>query len=166
MLEPAPVDAFAPENVDFVPVSPKLTTARTIGAAVSCLVPALGFLIAALLSKFLWLLIGVAVSVGLFVWLLWLIPRQVRAIGYATAESDFMVRKGIMFRSLVVVPYGRIQYVDVNEGPIARKFGIASIQLHTASAQTDASLDGLPAADAARLRDRLAQGGASGLSGI
>ena len=40
---------------------------------------------------------------------------------------------GIVFRQLVVVPYGRMQYVDVNAGPLARRFRIASVQLHTAS---------------------------------
>ena len=54
-------------------------------------------------------------------------------MAYAERADDLLIRTGIMFRSLVVVPYGRMQYVDVNAGPLARRFGIASVQLHTAS---------------------------------
>ncbi len=165
MSESASTSVTSPMNVEFTPVSPQLATARLVGAAIFTLVPALVAVVLALVLSQPLLYIIVGVGVVLFLWMLWMIPRQVRAIGYATAESDFMVRKGIMFRSLVVVPYGRIQYVDVNEGPVARKLGIASIQLHTASAQTDASLDGLPAPAAADLRDLLVKGGAR-LSGI
>lgn len=166
MLEPASTPATAPQNVEFSPVSPRLSAARIAGAAIATLTPALAVAAAALILGRPWLFAVSAVLTLVFLWLLWLIPRQVRAIGYATAESDFMIRRGIMFRSLVVVPYGRIQYVDVDEGPIARRLGIASIRLHTASAHTDASLDGLPAVDAAELRDLLVKGGSSDLSGI
>ena len=62
-----------------------------------------------------------------------------------------------LFRELVVVPHARIQYVDVQAGPLVRKFGLAGVQLHTASASTDASIPGLPAAEAAELRDQLAR---------
>ena len=56
---------------------------------------------------------------------------------------------------LVVVPYGRMQYVDVQAGPLDRAFGIARVQLHTASPGTSAHIPGLAADEAARLRDRL-----------
>ena len=61
-----------------------------------------------------------AVVVLLGGWIAWLVPRQVRALAYAERADDLLVRRGIMFRSLVVVPYGRMQYVDVNAGPLAR----------------------------------------------
>ena len=94
------------------------------------------------------------------------IPRQVRAIGYAERDDDLLIRHGIMFRTLVVVPYGRMQYVDVQAGPLARKLGIAQVQLHTASASTDATIDGLEPAEAERLRDRLASRGEARLAGL
>ena len=84
------------------------------------------------------------------------IGRQWRAIGYAEREDDLLVKKGVLFRTLVVVPYGRMQFVDVTAGPLDRRFGLARVQLHTASAATDASVPGLSAEEAARLRDRLA----------
>lgn len=88
-----------------------------------------------------------------------LAPRRVRAYGYREDEQDFLVRKGLLIRSLVTVPYGRMQYVDVGSGPLLRKFGLASITLHTASAETDTELPGITAQEADRLRERLTERG-------
>ena len=99
-------------------------------------------------------------------WLGWLIPRQVRALGYAERDEDLLVRRGVMFRSLVVVPYGRMQFTDVEEGPLMRALGLATVKLHTASASTDATVPGLVAPEAARLKDRLTQLGESRLAGL
>lgn len=159
------VDPLAPEGIEFRPVSPTLAKVRLIAAAISLLIPALAATVLAVtLTPFLWFAVGGLLAI--FLWLLWLIPRQVRALGYATTASDLLVRRGIMFRRLDVVPFGRIQFVDVHEGPVARAVGIASCRLHTASASTDASIDGLPAAEANRLREQLVTAGAANLSGL
>lgn len=160
------VSPFAPPGVDFTPVSRALIKVRVI---LSCIwlggFAAVGAVIA-VLTKAAWVWAFPAVFLAFLVWALWLIPRQVSAIGYAEREDDLLVRKGILMRSIVVVPYGRMQYVDVNAGPIARSVGIATVQLHTASASTDAEIPGLPAAEAARLRDQLASRGESRRSGL
>ena len=158
-------DALSPPGVEFRRVSPSLAVVRVAGAGLSLLLPAAGFAVLAfLLSR--WLFLGSLAVVLVFLWLLWLIPRQVRATMYATSDSDFLVRRGIMFRRLDVVPYGRIQFVDVHEGPIARRLGIAEVQLHTASAGTDAKVAGLPSGEAAVLRDLLLSNGAASFSGL
>lgn len=158
-------DPLAPAGVVFRPVSRSLASVRLVGVGIFVGLPAVAFVVLGVtLSPFFY--IGAAVLALVFLWLLWLIPRQVRAIGYATEESDFLVRRGIMFRRLDIVPYGRIQFVDVSEGPVARHLGIASCHLHTASATTDASIAGLPAAEAASLRDLLVKNGSSNLSGL
>jgi membrane protein YdbS with pleckstrin-like domain len=77
-----------------------------------------------------------------------------------------MVTRGVVFRQLVVVPYGRMQFVDVTAGPLDRRFGLATVQLHTAAAATDAQIPGLEPAEAARLRDRLAARGEAHSAGI
>ncbi|MDO5700232.1 MAG: PH domain-containing protein [Bowdeniella nasicola] len=156
---------FEPEGIEFTPVSSKLTQARFIIAGIVAVPALIAFLVLALLAS-PWWWIGVAGVVLVIVWLGWLIPRQVRALGYAEAADDLVIRRGIMFRSLTIVPYGRMQYVDVSEGPIARMFSIASIELHTASASTDATLDGLPRSEASRLRDRLTARGETQLAGL
>jgi hypothetical protein len=60
--------------------------------------------------------------------------RTVAAWGYTEREDDLLIRSGVLMRRLVVVPYGRMQFVDVGSGPLARSFGVATVQLHTASA--------------------------------
>jgi hypothetical protein len=59
-----------------------------------------------------------------------------------------------------------MQLVDVQAGPLDRRFGIARLQLHTAAATTDASIPGLPTAEAGRLRDQLAALGEARSAGL
>ncbi len=158
-------DALVPEGVEFRHVSQSLATVRVIVAAIVFGLPAIVFVVLGFIfTPFAYYAAGLCVAI--FVWLLWLIPRQVRATQYATTDTDFLVRRGIMFRRMDIIPYGRIQYVDVSEGPIARSLGIAEVRIRTASVSADMSLDGLPVAEAAALRDLLVANGASGLSGL
>jgi hypothetical protein len=94
------------------------------------------------------------------------VDRRVRAWGYAEREDDLLVRRGVLVERLSVVPYGRMQYVDVTAGPLDRRLGLARVTLHTAAAASDASIPGLPAAEAARLRDRLAALGEARAAGL
>jgi membrane protein YdbS with pleckstrin-like domain len=84
------------------------------------------------------------------------IVRSVRSWGYAERAEDLLVRHGLMVRRLSIVPYARMQFVDVSAGPLERAFGLATIELHTAAAGSDARIPGLAGPEAARLRDRLA----------
>lgn len=96
----------------------------------------------------------------------WILGRRVRAWGYAERDDDLIVRRGVMFRRVSVVPYGRMQFVDVTAGPLERAFGLATVQLHTAAAATDARIPGLVAEEAARLRDQLSALGESRAAGL
>jgi membrane protein YdbS with pleckstrin-like domain len=82
-------------------------------------------------------------------------PRRVRSIGWILRDDDLVVRRGILLSRLVAVPYGRMQLVDVNRGPVARLLGLAELRLVTAAASSDVTLPGLPEPEAARLRDAL-----------
>lgn len=156
---------FAPEGVEFHPVSPRLTTVRLLLNLGFDAVIALGFAIPAIIVS-PWFWIGTGVGVVSALWEAWLIPRQVRAMGYALAEDHLLWRKGIMFRSMWVIPYGRMQFVDTSQGPIARRFGIAEVELHTAAASTDATINGLPVEEAENLRRILAERGEQRMAGL
>ncbi|WP_456846827.1 PH domain-containing protein [Cellulomonas sp. P5_C6] len=163
---PGTSEPFDPADVTWTPVSRRLIGARlTVTAIVLTPVLVLCVLLAVFAGE-AWVWAFPAAVVVLVGWIAWLVPRQVRAMAYAERADDLLVRRGIMFRSLVVVPYGRMQYVDVNAGPLARRFKIASVQLHTASPATSASIDGLPPHEAARLRDRMASRGEARLAGL
>ena len=107
-----------------------------------------------------------AAVAGLVLLRLALLPRSLRAWGYAERADDLLVRHGLMIRRLSIVPYGRMQFVDVTAGPLERLFGLATVQLHTAAAATDARIPGLPPEEAARLRDRLAALGEARAEGL
>jgi membrane protein YdbS with pleckstrin-like domain len=150
------------------PVSMKLITARRIALLLVYLLVVAGvialFVVPVIPSVFAWIGLGVAVVV--FVWLWWLIGRRVRSFGYAERADDLLVTSGILFRRLVIVPYGRMQLVDVKAGPIDRMLGVTTVQLHTAAATTDASIPGLEPDNAAALRDRLARRGEERTAGL
>ena len=95
-----------------------------------------------------------------------LLQRRVGAWGYLEREDDLLVRRGLLVRRLSVVPYGRMQFVDVTAGPLERSFGLATVRLHTAAAASDARIPGLEAAEAARLRDQLASLGEASAAGL
>ena len=97
----------------------------------------------------------------------WFVERgRYRSWGYLERDEDLVVRRGLLFRRLTVVPFGRMQFVDVTAGPVDRIFDLATVQLHTAAAATDARIPGLRSADAAQLRDRLATLGEARASGL
>lgn len=159
-------EPFAPAGVVWTPVSPRLTRVRRLLTAVWLGPLTLAPVVVGLVTRspVAWGFVVALLLLDAWVW--FLIPRQVRAMGYAERDDDLLIRRGVMFRSLVVVPYGRMQYVDVTAGPVARAAGIAEVQLHTASPATSASISGLPPEEAARLRDRLASRGEARLAGL
>ena len=111
-----------------------------------------------------YVLAAVTAAAGLA--LLPLAGRRYRSWGYAEREDDLLVRRGVMFTRLSVVPYGRMQFIDVTAGPLERLFGLATVRLHTAAAATDARIPGLEQEEAARLRDRLAELGEAQAAGL
>lgn len=111
-------------------------------------------------------LIGLAALAALAVAVLLVLRGRYRAWGYAERADDLLVRRGVVVRRLSVVPYGRMQFVDVTAGPVDRLFGLATVQLHTAAAATDARIPGLAADEATRLRDRLAALGEARAAGL
>jgi len=72
----------------------------------------------------------------------WIARRRVRAWRYAEREDDLLVQRGLLFSRLSVVPYGRMQFIDVTAGPFERSFGLATVRMHTAAAASDARIPG------------------------
>jgi membrane protein YdbS with pleckstrin-like domain len=161
-------DLFAPPGAAWQRVSPRLAVVRRWLLLVAALLA-----VAAVVTLHVLLdgppallagtLAALAVGVG---WGWWLIGRNARRWGYAEDAEELYITRGALFRKLVVVPYGRMQYVDVEAGPLDQANGIAKLHLHTASPGTTAVIPGLPADEAARLRDRLTALGESQAAGL
>ncbi len=109
-------------------------------------------------------LAAAALVLGAISWRL--VGRRYGSWGYAERKDDLLVRRGVMFARLSVVPYGRMQFIDVAAGPLERAFGLATVRLHTAAAATDARIPGLEREEAARLRDSLAELGEAQAAGL
>lgn len=160
-------EPFDPPGTSWTPVSPRLATLRRALLLVD-LVPltlAAAAALAILVGPLPALAAG-ALGLVLTGWGWRAVGRSVRAWGYTERDEDLLVRRGVLFRRLLVVPYGRMQFVDVQAGPLDRAFGLAEVQLHTGAATTDARIPGLVPAEAGRLRDRLAARGEARSAGL
>ena len=165
---------LSPAELTWHRVSPRYVTVRVLNRVVATViwtaiasVPVLLALLgvwAGGVQWWLWLPPAVVLVWGVVQ--LCLTPRRVRAIGYAQAPTELWLRKGLFFRTVTVVPYGRMQYVEISTGPVLNAFGLASLTLHTASASTDAVLPGLPREEADRLREQLTERGEAHMVGL
>ena len=146
-----------PVDGEWQRVSPKYVVVDLLGIVVWGVILTVGAGIPWFFSQLPWLL---ALPIGMFVLHVLVAaftPRRVRALGYQLRDDDLVFRKGIMFLRVVAVPYGRMQLVDINRGPIARAFGLSELKLVTAAAASHITIPGLPEADAETLRDRLVE---------
>jgi uncharacterized protein len=135
-----------------------------VGVAVIVLVPAFVVVGAVSGSGIAYGLAATPLVIGALAWRF--VGRRYGSWGYAERDDDLLVRRGVMFARLSVVPYGRMQFIDVTAGPLERAFGLATVRLHTAAAATDARIPGLTREDAGRLRDRLAELGEAQAAGL
>jgi membrane protein YdbS with pleckstrin-like domain len=96
---------------------------------------------------------GLAAAGGLAAW--WLPGASWRAWRFELAGDALELRHGIVTHVHSAIPYGRVQYIDIKQGPIERALGLARLVVHTAAAASDAELPGIAAAEAEGLRRTL-----------
>lgn len=96
-------------------------------------------------------------ALPLLIGLVWFWPKwSFRRWSYSIGPKLIELRHGVIWQSSVMVPMSRLQHVDMQRGPLERKFGLASLILHTAGTQ-DAThtIPGLDFQTASQLRDQL-----------
>src|SRR5699024_3238551 len=165
-------DLFAPLGSQWQSVSGKLASMRRllglgliglVGAvSVIAAVAAFGISTLGVTLGLLVLMLAVAGGGWLYSWA----GRNAGSWGYADDADDLLVTGGVLFRRLVAIPYGRMQYVDVKAGPVQRWYGIATVTLHTASTATAAQIPGVSADEARALRNRLTEMGEAHGAGL
>ncbi|MET0928872.1 MAG: PH domain-containing protein [Aeromicrobium sp.] len=161
-------DLFSPAGGSWQAVSPRLASVRRIlVGGWAALFVVIGVVLLLVLPDLWWIgmLVAVLAVAGAAWGWVWA-GRNQRSWGYSENADDLLVTSGVMFKRLVAIPYGRMQFVDVEAGPIDRAFGIAKVTLHTASTETAADIPGLPADEATRLRNRLTELGESRGAGL
>ncbi|MCL9666278.1 PH domain-containing protein [Curtobacterium albidum] len=144
-------------------VSPKLVWTELVSTIVVGVVVTAGCVLFAVLfggfggaAGTVWSCVAIVVALVALVTAV-LTPRRVRAIGYALRDDDLVLRRGLMWQRFTAVPYGRMQLVDVNRGPLDRVLGLSELKFVTAAAATNVRIPGIPATDADELRDRLVE---------
>lgn len=96
----------------------------------------------------------------------WRLPgAYYRALQFGVDDHGITIRRGIFWRSHIALPRIRVQHSDVSQGPLQRRYGVATLKLYTAGSRyTKIELPGLTHDDALALRDALiARGGDSGV---
>lgn len=154
-------------DVAWRPVSAGLPAARTVALALVPGLPlAIGVGVLWWLAPALLATVLTVVAVAALATLIALARRNARSWAYFEGPDELLIRNGRLVRQIVTVPYGRMQLVDLATSPIGRRFGIASVQLHTAAATSHARIHGLPVEEAEGLRQRLVQRGQAHAEGL
>jgi membrane protein YdbS with pleckstrin-like domain len=161
-------ELFAPPAYEWKRLSPKYRSMRRL---TSLVVPPVLLTIPAVIvgvTTGRWWISGLiwAAAIVIVIVRLGFVTRSWRSWGYVEREDDLYITHGVMFRSLIAVPYGRMQLVEVESGPLERAYELAAVTLKTASPETGARIPGLSPEEATRLRDRLTELGEARASGL
>ena len=82
--------------------------------------------------------------------------RRVARWGYKIGEGQLRVAHGWLFRTDTIVPFVRVQHIDVGQGPVERWFGLSHLVVHTSGTHNSmVTLPGLHADLAAAMRETI-----------
>jgi membrane protein YdbS with pleckstrin-like domain len=146
-----------PPGIEWRRVSSRLILAELVSGVIFWVAVIAVALVMVFVFEIEWAMWAVWASIALLVLGSLFTARQVRAYGYLLRDDDLVVRRGIMFRRIVSVPYGRMQLVDINRGPLMRGLGLSELKFVTAAASSAVVIPGLPEQEAETMRDRLVE---------
>ena len=150
------VAASASDEEALTPLDPAYKTLLRLNIALV----AVGLLIAALVLELQYV---VPTGLPLGAWLVFAIValgvlpiRRFHARGYRMDADRLRVVRGVLFHSDTVVPFGRVQHIDVDQGPLERLLGLARLTLHTAGTHNSSvKLPGLRHEHALAMRETI-----------
>ena len=143
-------------------LDPRLRTVWTVQAAIAVAVAVMVVLAAEIVAR----LVGATspVPTGVFAALVavpgalaaWLLPAASwRRWWFELADDALELHHGLLTVVHSAIPYGRVQYIDIRQGPVERALGLSRLVVHTAAATSDAELPGIASAEADGLRRTL-----------
>jgi membrane protein YdbS with pleckstrin-like domain len=152
-----PAESRPTVDADFLPLDPRVRTLWTIGSAGPVMLLAIAATVALVLLDAAGALVttiavaGLACAIGAAVWarLAWKRWR------WSAGSRALELRHGVVILRASVVPYHRLQQIDVVRGPLERLLGLATLTLRTAAATSDARIPGIDAESADEVRRRL-----------
>lgn len=86
-----------------------------------------------------------------------ILPNRIyRRWGYDMGDEQLRVLRGFLWRKDTIVPFNRIQHIDVAQGPLQRMFGLSTLIVHTAGTHNSiVTLPGLATIDAEDMRETI-----------
>ena len=85
--------------------------------------------------------------------ILWWSAKAISKTGVALRERDFVLKRGLFWRKTTLVPFNRIQHIEIHRSPFERKFHLATLKLYTAGGSgADLSVGGLDKENAEQLK--------------
>jgi len=98
------------------------------------------------------ILFGVSVLSGVFGY------YSAKVCGYHNRNFELLYKQGIWWRKQTALSYSRVQHIDISNGPLERKYGMATIKFFTAGGSaSDLRIPGLANDIAAALRNEILQ---------
>ncbi len=141
---------------ELTPLNPAYVTTSRIASGLGLLPFLIG---AGILESAQLLAIGsiIVPVLVLYAYIAFVIPaRKYLRWGYAMGADRLRIVRGYMFYRDTVVPFGRIQHIDVQQGPIDRRYGLATLTVHTAgNHNSTVALPGLLHEDALSMREAI-----------
>lgn len=145
-----------PEESQLTPLHPNHVKALRVGAFILVL----PFLIGSLVLEVARVLPPAVVAGPIWALAAWMVIglpwRRYKARGFRMGADRLQVVRGLLFHKDTIVPFGRVQHIDVERGPIERYYGLATLVLHTAGTHNaSVSLPGLAEEDALAMREAI-----------
>ncbi len=105
----------------------------------------------------IWLIFGVFILV--FVALSFILAKlSFNKKGYAFRTHDAIFKEGLISETTTIIPFNRVQHIALHQGFIARKLGLASIELFTAGGDSsDLEIPGLLLEEAKQIKNMVSQ---------
>lgn len=136
------------EEVELTPVSPKYLQVIIVNSIIFSLIvmgaAATGyFFLKEVLADYIWMFLSIILGLVLFNF-----GYQILAFGqrkYAFRERDIIYQYGLISKSIIIIPFNRIQHTALEEGWLSRSLGLKSLTVFTAGGGgSDLSINGLP----------------------
>lgn len=137
-------------------LDPAYTTVMRIEGALTLIPLLIGALVLYFASVVPWWVPAVPFVLLALLLVIYLPLKRYRSRGYHLADDRLRVVKGVMFHADTVVPFSRVQHLDVEQNPLERMFGIARLILHTAGTHNaSVTVPGLAHGDAVSMREAI-----------
>ncbi len=149
-----------PDDTHLTPLEPGFAHAVRIGVILNCLPLIIGAAVldfAVLRTWTLGIPVVLLMTLALSLCLILFMPaRRLNSWGYALSADQLRVVRGVVFHTDTIVPFVRVQHIDVGRGPIERIVGTATLTVHTAGNHNSiVSLPGLSPETAESMRDSI-----------